>query len=72
MELTADNIFQQIDDQCFCLAILPSEVLQTTISILGNLMQQNFYVAYDLLGKKLSFKRMKCKTVEDYYDHDEL
>ncbi|KAL3623318.1 hypothetical protein CASFOL_032134 [Castilleja foliolosa] len=72
MKLSADNIFQQIDDQRFCLAILPSEVLRTTISILGNLMQQNFYVAYDLLGKKLSFKRMKCKTVEDYYDHDEL
>ncbi|GFP90317.1 protein aspartic protease in guard cell 1 [Phtheirospermum japonicum] len=72
MELTADNIFQQIDDHTFCLAILPSKILKTTISILGNLMQQNFYVAYDLSRKKLSFKRMKCKTVEDYYDHDEL
>ncbi|KAL3637017.1 hypothetical protein CASFOL_019316 [Castilleja foliolosa] len=71
MELTADNIFQQIDDQCFCLAILPSEALGTTISILGNLMQQNFYVAYDLLANKLSFKRTDCKSVEDYYDHDE-
>ncbi|CAA0807488.1 Eukaryotic aspartyl protease family protein [Striga hermonthica] len=70
MELTPDNIFQQVDDHNFCLAILPSEIMKTTISILGNLMQQNFYIAFDVEAKKLSFKRMKCKTVEDYYDRD--
>ncbi|KAI3444195.1 hypothetical protein Pfo_000860 [Paulownia fortunei] len=71
MELTAENIFQQIYDENFCLAILPSEILQTSVSILGNLMQQYFYVAYDLRGMKLAFQRMECNTVDDYI-HDEL
>ncbi|GER52007.1 eukaryotic aspartyl protease family protein [Striga asiatica] len=72
MELTPDNVFQQVEIEIFCLAILPSEILKTTVSILGNLMQQNFNIAYDLLEKKLAFKRIKCKRVEDYYGHDEL
>ncbi|GFQ08477.1 aspartic proteinase nepenthesin-1 [Phtheirospermum japonicum] len=71
MELRAENIFQQTRDEIFCLAILPSELLGTTVSILGNVMQQNFYVGYDLLEKKLSFQRMVCKAVDEYY-HDEL
>ncbi|KAL0359755.1 UNVERIFIED_CONTAM: Aspartic proteinase nepenthesin-2 [Sesamum angustifolium] len=71
MELTDENIFQQTYDGTFCLAILPSETLGTSISLLGNLMQQYFYNAYDLRDKKLSFQRMDCNTVDDYI-HDEL
>ncbi|KAL0339921.1 UNVERIFIED_CONTAM: Aspartic proteinase nepenthesin-2 [Sesamum radiatum] len=71
MELTDENIFQQTYDGTFCLAILPSETLGTSISLLGNLMQQYFYIAYDLRDKKLSFQRMDCNTVDDYI-HDEL
>ncbi|KAL0404645.1 UNVERIFIED_CONTAM: Aspartic proteinase nepenthesin-2 [Sesamum radiatum] len=71
MELTDENIFQQTYDGTFCLAILPSETLRTSISLLGNLMQQYFYIAYDLRDKKLSFQRMDCNIVDDYI-HDEL
>ncbi|KAL0453390.1 UNVERIFIED_CONTAM: Aspartic proteinase nepenthesin-2 [Sesamum latifolium] len=71
MELTDENIFQQTYDGTFCLAILPSETLGTSVSLLGNLMQQHFYIAYDLRDKKLSFQRMDCNTVDDYI-HDEL
>ncbi|GER52598.1 eukaryotic aspartyl protease family protein [Striga asiatica] len=75
MELEADSVFQQTHNETFCLAILPSEPALggATITILGNLMQQTFYVAYDIEGKNLSFNKGDCKTVEEYYDvHDEL
>ncbi|KAK4415353.1 Aspartic proteinase nepenthesin-2 [Sesamum alatum] len=66
MEVTDDNIFQQTYEGTFCLAILPSEVLGTSISLLGSLMQQYFYIAYDLREKKLAFQRMECNAVDDY------
>ncbi|CAA0837348.1 Eukaryotic aspartyl protease family protein [Striga hermonthica] len=74
MELDPDSVFEQTHSQTFCLAIMPSEpTLGITISILGNLMQQTFYIAYDIKEKNVSFKKGDCKTVEEYYDvHDEL
>ncbi|GER35487.1 eukaryotic aspartyl protease family protein [Striga asiatica] len=72
MELTPDNVFFEADDNLFCLAILPSSLLRRNTTILGNVMQQNFNIAFDLEGEELAFNRMSCKSVEDYYGHDEL
>ncbi|GFP82049.1 aspartic proteinase nepenthesin-1 [Phtheirospermum japonicum] len=74
MELSAENIFQQTFENTFCSVIVPSEALRTTISILGNWMQQRFYFAYHLDQSVLSFTPAKnCKLdVEKHYIHDEL
>ncbi|EYU37296.1 hypothetical protein MIMGU_mgv1a023760mg, partial [Erythranthe guttata] len=64
MDLTADNIFHQISKSSFCLGILPIEIVDkgATISILGNLIQQQFFTSFDLDKKEFAFERMDCAT----------
>ncbi|KAH6800047.1 hypothetical protein C2S52_000511 [Perilla frutescens var. hirtella] len=70
MELTPENIFRQFDNEIFCLAIVPSEYFMglgsSEILLLGNIMQQYYYFAYDLKQQKLSFTRMDCAVLDPW------
>ncbi|KAG8367733.1 hypothetical protein BUALT_Bualt16G0103600 [Buddleja alternifolia] len=70
MDLAVQNLFHQVADQKFCLAFEPTKTL--LFSLLGNLIQQYYYVAFDLKAKKLAFQMMECSTIDDKIRHDEL
>ncbi|KAH6806659.1 hypothetical protein C2S51_031490 [Perilla frutescens var. frutescens] len=60
MELTPENVFHQYEEGIFCSVLLPSEILGTTISILGNVMQQYFYVSMHLHANEFLFRKADC------------
>ncbi|GFQ00838.1 aspartic proteinase nepenthesin-2 [Phtheirospermum japonicum] len=61
MVFSFENMFRQVDDKSFCSVLLPSALMKTSISILGNMMQQYYYIAYDLAIKQFSFQKMGCE-----------
>ncbi|KAL6538737.1 hypothetical protein OROGR_012725 [Orobanche gracilis] len=67
MELEPENVFYQLHNDCFCLAILPSEVRNFLNSVLGNMMQQFFYVGFDLEAKEFKFHKADCAMLKDRY-----
>ncbi|CAH9124537.1 unnamed protein product [Cuscuta epithymum] len=79
--LTIVNLFKHINEQTFCLAILPTELAlnrgdqtsaqSTRLSIMGITMQQYFYVAFDVRRMEVSFLRIDCSEVGSLI-HDEL
>ncbi|RWR81117.1 Aspartic proteinase CDR1 [Cinnamomum micranthum f. kanehirae] len=50
------NTFISINDEVTCLAFMASD----SLSIFGNVAQQNFKVGYDLQSKKVSFQPTDC------------
>ncbi|KAG8367736.1 hypothetical protein BUALT_Bualt16G0103900 [Buddleja alternifolia] len=70
MLLSSQNLFHQESIDKYCLGFLPSDTMP--FSLLGNLMQQYFYVAIDLKAMKLAFERMECSSIDDKIRHDEL
>ncbi|XP_073060082.1 aspartic proteinase CDR1-like [Primulina eburnea] len=72
LEVDERSLFQQVTVETFCLTFMPSEsVTENDISILGNLMQQGYYIAYDLEKMMFSFQQMDCDEIDGYV-HDEL
>lgn len=72
MELSIEHLFHQLTPKRFCLAVLPLEsTIGASIGILGNMMQQFFYISYDLKEMALAFESLDCKS-KDKYIHDEL
>ncbi|KZV33513.1 hypothetical protein F511_17076 [Dorcoceras hygrometricum] len=68
------SIFQQISEEEFCLTILPSEQVFKTndiVCVLGIMMQQGYYISYDLEQMMLAFEQMPCHLIEEYIN-DEL
>ncbi|KAL3615428.1 hypothetical protein CASFOL_041089 [Castilleja foliolosa] len=68
MELSYENMFRQMDDKSFCSVVIPSEVVAgptTTLSILGNMMQQYYFIRFDLSEKIFSFERMECDYLQN-------
>ncbi|CAA0820752.1 Unknown protein [Striga hermonthica] len=63
LELTAVNMFKDDGDGNFCLTAAPSEQHNFDFGVLGNYMQQFFYIAFDLKGNQLSFVRMECDVL---------
>ncbi|KAL3615422.1 hypothetical protein CASFOL_041083 [Castilleja foliolosa] len=63
MDLTYENMFKQMDDQSFCSIVVPSESegLEFPFSILGNMMQQYFYISYNLVEMTFAFERIDCE-----------
>ncbi|KNA09112.1 hypothetical protein SOVF_156480 [Spinacia oleracea] len=62
--LGIDNLFLQVDDGMFCLAVLPSPVGGT--SVLGSLFQQSYSVGYHLGQMLVSFQPMQCELIEQH------
>ncbi|XP_054816735.1 aspartic proteinase CDR1-like isoform X2 [Prosopis cineraria] len=55
LKLHRGNMFT-IEDDLLCLMVIPSDGM----SILGNIAQVNFQVAFDLVGRKVSFAPADC------------
>ncbi|GER57370.1 eukaryotic aspartyl protease family protein [Striga asiatica] len=60
LELSAENMFKDNGDGNFCLTAAPSEQYNFDFALLGNYMQQYFYIAFDLKENELSFLKMDC------------
>ncbi|XP_028799619.1 aspartic proteinase CDR1-like [Neltuma alba] len=58
MRLHSGNMFS-IEDDLLCLLVIPSD----SISILGNIAQINFQVAFDLAEQKVSFAPADCTAI---------
>ncbi|CAN1271762.1 Aspartic proteinase CDR1 [Linum perenne] len=56
VELKDGNVFIEVADDVFCSAFLASD----SLSIYGNVAQQNFLVGYDSQGGSLTFKATDC------------
>lgn len=57
-----ENYFIWFDpDEIMCLAILGTP--QSSLSILGNYLQQNFHILYDLKEDRLGFAPMRCAEI---------
>ncbi|KAL3615420.1 hypothetical protein CASFOL_041081 [Castilleja foliolosa] len=65
MDLTYENMFRHMNDQSFCSIVVPSksEGLEFPFSILGNMMQQNFYISYDLEEMTFAFESIDCEVI---------
>jgi len=57
--LYSSNTFVRAADDVVCFAFVPSK----TRAVLGNLVQQNILVGYDLQKNTMSFKLMDCKKL---------
>jgi aspartyl protease family protein len=58
----SENYFIRLDpDEIMCLAILGTQ--RSSLSILGNYLQQNFHIMYDLKQDRLGFAPMRCAEV---------
>ncbi|XP_010904875.1 aspartyl protease family protein 2-like [Elaeis guineensis] len=57
-----ENYFIRLDpEEVVCLAILGTP--RSSLSILGNYLQQNFHIMYDMNKSRLGFAPMKCAQV---------
>ncbi|KAF5185540.1 Aspartic proteinase cdr1 [Thalictrum thalictroides] len=55
------NTFIQVNDNLFCLALVPDNTISAAqFGIFGNIAQMNFLVGYDLKAKTVSFKPTDC------------
>ncbi|PIA33674.1 hypothetical protein AQUCO_04000024v1 [Aquilegia coerulea] len=55
------NTFVQLNDNLFCLAMVPDDTINTEhVAIFGNVAQMNFLVGYDLEARTVSFKPTDC------------
>lgn len=57
----AENYFVTMNDQVVCLAML--ETPHSNLSILGNFIQQNFHVSYDIKRSRLGFLPTECSNL---------
>ncbi|KAJ0030810.1 hypothetical protein Pint_14300 [Pistacia integerrima] len=69
-ELVLDrkSLFLQAWPNAFCMAVFPSFVNgddYTRLSLIGMMAQQNYNVAYDIGGRRLSFERIDCELLDD-------
>ncbi|CAA0820704.1 Eukaryotic aspartyl protease family protein [Striga hermonthica] len=65
LELSAENMFRDDGDGNFCLTAATSEQHDFEFGVLGNYMQQYYYVAFDLTENQLSFQRMECDVLQN-------
>ncbi|OMP03959.1 Peptidase A1 [Corchorus olitorius] len=66
--LDTGSLFVQLEPYAFCMNVLPSESSGdniTNLSLIGMLAQQNYNIAYDISGKKMSFQRIDCQLLEE-------
>ncbi|KAJ7522494.1 hypothetical protein O6H91_18G014000 [Diphasiastrum complanatum] len=56
------NYFVLVDTNVLCLAILSSGTSGNP-SILGNILQQNYHVLYDVTKSQISFQQAQCDTL---------
>lgn len=66
--LDRESLFLQAWPHVFCMAVFPSFVngdAYTRLSLIGMMAQQNYNVAYDIDGRKLSFERIDCALLDD-------
>lgn len=56
LKLPAESIFLEIDDDLTCFIVVPSD----NVSIIGNIMQGNLQVSYDLHENKVSIQATDC------------
>lgn len=66
--LDRESLFLQAWPNVFCMAVFPSFVngdAYTRLSLIGMMAQQNYNVAYDIDGRKLSFERIDCALLDD-------
>ncbi|KAF7075417.1 hypothetical protein CFC21_080199 [Triticum aestivum] len=64
MALPRDNYFQEPRAGLMCLAVARSpEDLGASISIIGNVQQQNMHVLFDVRNQKFSFAPTKCHDI---------
>ncbi|KZV15172.1 hypothetical protein F511_30218 [Dorcoceras hygrometricum] len=73
MEFRTNSLFQQLKDEVFCLAFMPSDDDNKNFDfgLLGIMMQQGYYISYNLEASTLSFETMDCSAIEEDI-HDEL
>lgn len=58
LELPKSSTFVEVDQSLVCFTIVPSS---SYLSIFGNLLQENFWISYDLPKKKVSFMPTDCR-----------
>ncbi|XP_057547602.1 aspartic proteinase CDR1-like [Amaranthus tricolor] len=63
--MDVSNLFLQVGNEMFCLAVLPSPV--EGVSVLGSLFQQYYSVGYDLGEMLVSFQRIECEVLESHF-----
>ncbi|EOY31541.1 Eukaryotic aspartyl protease family protein [Theobroma cacao] len=61
--LDTTSLFFQIKPDEFCLLV--RQMIDSDQSVIGLMAQQNYNVAYDINGKKLSFQRIDCELLAD-------
>lgn len=73
MEFRTGHLFQQMRDEIFCLAFKPSEDVNENFDfgIMGILLQQGYYISYNLQASTFSFESMDCSAFDNDI-HDEL
>jgi hypothetical protein len=60
MNLPAANYFQEVETGVICWIVQRS----SSLSIIGNIMQMNYHIRYDLDNKVLSFQPANCSSVQ--------
>lgn len=68
LKLDKWSLFRQIRPDIFCMAIMPSSYngkQRHNLSLIGIYAQQYYNMAYDLIGKTLSFKKIDCDELDD-------
>ncbi|XP_020592943.1 aspartic proteinase CDR1-like [Phalaenopsis equestris] len=61
--LQQSNAFVEASQNILCLAMVSSGSTPDSISIFGNIAQQNFHIGYDLSSMQLTFAPTDCATV---------
>ncbi|KAL3615433.1 hypothetical protein CASFOL_041094 [Castilleja foliolosa] len=67
MSNVGEMLFRQVDDKHFCSVLLPMDLTGAQFSILGNMMQQYYYITYDLAVNQFSFMRINCDQIKALY-----
>ncbi|KAL5840136.1 hypothetical protein ACOSQ3_012798 [Xanthoceras sorbifolium] len=67
--LDRESLFLQAWPNVFCMAVFPSfadhDHHETNLSLVGMMAQQNYNVAFDVSGKKVTFQRIDCELLDD-------
>ncbi|XP_065862345.1 aspartic proteinase CDR1-like [Euphorbia lathyris] len=61
--LDIESLFYQINNDAFCLALIPVASHQHTV--IGILAQQYYNVGYDLVEERIFFQRIDCQALQD-------
>ncbi|CAA0809960.1 Aspartic proteinase CDR1 [Striga hermonthica] len=58
--LEQDNTFTNYGQGIMCLTMVPMSPNDNGLPIFGNLNQMNYWIEYDIVGKKVNFKKSDC------------